>query len=76
MVFICLDHKVVELWVVHLWCLIRIKRKLFLQEHQIKESCLYVIGLTEVLMKQVVRMIQSCNIGIRKEILDPLLHLI
>lgn len=71
--FIFLDLKVVVQWVDHLLILKKTKKKLFLLVPQIKVNYSFVIGLLEVLIKVVVKMIPFFNIGTIKEILDLLL---
>ncbi len=74
--FICLDLREEEQWEAPPSVLRRMRKGLSSLEHLIKESCLFVIGQLEALIKLAAKMIQSLNIGINKETLDLLLHLI
>lgn len=70
--FIYLDHKEEVQWEDLLFHSIKIKKELFLQVLQIKDSYLFVIGLQDLLIKQEVKMIQLFHIGINKETIDLL----
>jgi hypothetical protein len=70
--FTYLDHKEVVQWEDLLFHSIKIKKELFLQDLQIKDSYLFVIGPQDPLIKQEVKTIQSYHIGINKETTDLL----
>jgi tRNA pseudouridine-54 N-methylase len=71
--FIYSDQKVEELWEDLILLLTVMKKGQYLQELQIKENCLFVIGQLDQLMKQEARMIQLLAFGVNKDALDLLL---
>jgi tRNA pseudouridine-54 N-methylase len=71
--FIYSDQKVEELWEDLILLLTVMKKGQYLQELQIKENCLFVIGQLAQLMKQEAKMIQLLAFGVNKDALDLLL---
>jgi tRNA pseudouridine-54 N-methylase len=71
--FIYSDQKVEELWEDLILLLTVMKKGQYLQELQIKESCSFVIGQLDQLMKQEAKMIQLLAFGVNKDALDLLL---
>lgn len=61
-----------ELWGAPILLLIVMKRELYSQEQQIKESYLFVIGQHVQLMKQEAKMILLLAFGVNKDALDLL----
>jgi hypothetical protein len=75
MVSTCSDLKEEELWVVLTFFSNETKNEQCLLVLLIKVNCSSAIGLQEVLMKLVAKTIQLFSIGIKKETLDLLSHL-